>query len=392
MKKITLLPIIHRGDWQISITFPYDPEMKEHVKKFNGVNWSRSQRCFYVNFTAENKKKLFQHLNSKGWFIDYSNLGSPPAENVDPKTERPVYSHSQKKMLHEYVSYLRGRRLSESSVRTYYQFILKFVEFLQEKPLEELTYRDIQLFVEQKIAAYEYSLSTHRQCISAIKHFLELYQQTAVDLTELHRPKKSRYLPVVLSKEEAVRLLQATRNLKHRAILAMIYSSGLRIGELLNLRLHEIDIQRRQLFINDSKGRKDRVVILAESMLPLLNNYLSTYRPKEYFAEGEYGGAYSAQSIRAFLKLSCKRAGITKRVTPHTLRHSFATHMLENGIDLRYIQTLLGHSKPETTMIYTHVSRKDLLKIESPLDTLVKELIENNKNTDHLLLSGKFNR
>ncbi|SDL26522.1 Site-specific recombinase XerD [Salinimicrobium catena] len=392
MKKITLLPIMHRGDWQISITFRYDPEMKEHVKKFNGVRWSRSHRCFYVGFTAENKKRLFQHFNSKGWFIDYSKLGSPPAEHGITRTERPVYSNNQKKMLHEYVSYLRGRRLSESSVRTYYQFILKFVEFLGEKPLEEVSQREIQLFVEQKIAAYEYSLSSHRQCISAVKHFLELYQQTAVDLTELHRPKKSRYLPIVLSKEEAVRLLQATRNLKHRAILAMIYSSGLRIGELLNLRLHEIDIQRRQLFINDSKGRKDRVVILAESMLPLLNNYLSTYRPKEYFAEGEYGGPYSAQSIRAFLKLSCKRAGITKRVTPHTLRHSFATHMLENGIDLRYIQTLLGHSKPETTMIYTHVSRKDLLKIESPLDTLVKELIENNKNTDHLLLSGKFNR
>ncbi|MEG9329156.1 site-specific tyrosine recombinase/integron integrase [Salinimicrobium catena] len=392
MKKITLLPIMYRGDWQISITFRYDPEMKEHVKKFNGVRWSRSHRCFYVGFTAENKKKLFQHFNSKGWFIDYSKLGSPPAEHGITRTERPVYSNNQKKMLHEYVSYLRGRRLSESSVRTYYQFILKFVEFLGEKPLEEVSQREIQLFVEQKIAAYEYSLSSHRQCISAVKHFLELYQQTAVDLTELHRPKKSRYLPIVLSKEEAVRLLQATRNLKHRAILAMIYSSGLRIGELLNLRLHEIDIQRRQLFINDSKGRKDRVVILAESMLPLLNNYLSTYRPKEYFAEGEYGGPYSAQSIRAFLKLSCKRAGITKRVTPHTLRHSFATHMLENGIDLRYIQTLLGHSKPETTMIYTHVSRKDLLKIESPLDTLVKELIENNKNTDHLLLSGKFNR
>ena len=392
MKKITLLPLQHRNEWQISITFPYDPEIKEYIMKFDGIKWSRTHRCFYVAFSAENKNKLFQHLNSRGWYIDYSKLGNAQEVKITTAVARPVYSREQKKVLHEYVSYLRGRRLSESSIRTYYQFILKFVDFLKEKPLPEVTTRDIELFVEQKIAAAHYALSSHRQCISAIKHFLELYRETAADTTELHRPKKSRYLPTVLSKEETIKLLRATRNLKHRAILAMIYSSGLRVGELLNLKLHEIDTQRRQVFIRDSKGRKDRVVILAESMLPLLGNYLSTYGPKEYFAEGEYGGPYSAQSIRAFLKVSCRRAGIYKRVTPHTLRHSFATHMLENGIDLRYIQTLLGHSKPETTMIYTHVSRKDLLKIESPLDATVKELVEKGKNTDHLLLSGKYSR
>ncbi len=390
MKKITLLPLQHKGEWQISVSFPFDREIKEHIMKLGGIKWSRTHRCFYVAFSAENKKKLFKHLNSRGWFIDYSGLENPSAEKTVTPVEKPVYSREQKKMLHEYVNYLRGRRLSESSIRTYYQFILKFVEFLNEKPLTEVTTRDIELFVEQKIAAADYSLSSHRQCISAVKHFLELYRETEVDTTHLHRPKKSRYLPTVLSKEETIGLLRATRNLKHRAILGMIYSSGLRVGELLNLRLREIDLQRRQVFIRCSKGRKDRVVILAESMVPLLGNYLGTYSPKEYFAEGEYGGPYSAQSIRAFLKISCKRAGITKRVTPHTLRHSFATHMLENGIDLRYIQTLLGHSKPETTMIYTHVSRKDLLKIESPLDATIKELMENGKNTDHLLLSGKI--
>ena len=131
------------------------------------------------------------------------------------------------------------------------------------------------------------------------------------------------------------------------------------------------------------------MVVLAESMLPLLHNYLTTYQPKIFFAEGQDGGPYSAVSIRAFLQEACRRAGIFKKVTPHTLRHSYATHMLENGIDLRYIQELLGHSKPETTMIYTHVSRKDILKIESPLDLAVKQLWDSDKKEENLLLSRK---
>ena len=324
--------------------------------------------------------------------MDYSALQSFHLPQKEVQRPAPQFSRNQKRVLHEYVAYLRGQRLSASSVRTYYNFILKLVDFIGEKPFSELRHRDIELFVEQRIAAENYALSTHRQCISAIKHFLELYDCGNIEPKEIKRPRKSRYLPTVLSKEEVISLLRTTRNLKHRAILAMIYSAGLRIGELLELKLAQIDILRRQIVIKNSKGRKDRVVVLAESMLPLLNNYLTTYAPKDYFTEGQGGGPYSAQSIRAFLQESCRRAGIKKKVTPHTLRHSYATHMLENGIDLRYIQELLGHSKPETTMIYTHVSRKDILKIESPLDVTVKEMLHSDKSEENLLLSRKFNR
>lgn len=314
------------------------------------------------------------HLQSIKCFIDYREMQRIRNKKPPKQGKNLDFSRDQKKMLHEYVAYLRGKRFSESSVRTYYNFILKFVHFIGHMPLPELTNRNVELFIEQKIAACHYSLSSHRQCISAIMQFLELYPQTQIHTPEIYRPKKSLYLPTVLSKEEVVSLLKCTRNLKHRAILALIYSSGLRIGELLSLHLRDIDVDRRQVFIRNSKGGKDRVVVLAHSILPLLHNYLTTYVPNFLFAEGINGNAYSAQSVRAFLKISCRRAHITKKVTPHTLRHSFATHMLENGIDLRYIQLLLGHSKPETTMIYTHVTRKDLLRIESPLDTLVKDL------------------
>lgn len=390
MKKATLSPLLHRNQWQIAIKFPYDLDLKSLLKEQANVKWSQTHTCFYIPFTHENRQRLYALLRTQKIFVDYSALQHfDTTHKQQEKKEKPAFkfSRAQKKVLHEYVSYLRGQRLSESSVRTYYNFVLKLVDYLGETAYSEICQRDIELFIEQRIAAENYALSTHRQCISAIKHFLQLYDCTQVEIENLKRPAKSRYLPTVLSKEEAISLLRVTRNLKHRAILAMIYSGGFRIGELLQLKLSHIDIERRQIFIRNSKGRKDRVVVLAESMLPLLQNYLSTYSPAEYFAEGLYGGPYSAQSIRNFLADSCRRAGIKKKVTPHTLRHSYATHMLENGIDLRYIQELLGHSKPETTMIYTHVSRKDILKIESPLDTTVKEMLQFDKRDENMLLS-----
>ena len=138
------------------------------------------------------------------------------------------------------------------------------------------------------------------------------------------------------------------------------------------------------------KGRKDRVVVLAEGFIGLLKNYYLTYRPKQYFIENPTGGPYSAGSIRQFLKRYCKAAGIRKNVTPHTLRHSYATHLIENGVGLRYVQDLLGHSKPETTMIYTHVARKDLLQIQSPLDTALQELAKRDKEVLKLPFSDNF--
>lgn len=390
MKRITLTPLFHRGEWQIAINFPFDPEVKDRLKKIAGISWTNTHKCFYLRYSQENRQQLYTLLRDREYNVDYTALQrfkEPPKKVEQPG---PVFSRNQKKMLHEYVAYLRGQRLSESSVRTYYNFVLKLVDHLGEKPVTSMTRRDLEIFVEQRIAGGNYALSSHRQCISAIKHLIELYGCEEIDVKEIKRPKKGRYLPTVLSKEEAIGLLQATRNLKHRAILAMIYSGGLRIGELLNLKLAHIDVARRQILIKNSKGRKDRVVVLAESMLPLLNNYLSTYTPAEYFAEGQYGGQYSQQSIRVFLAESCRRAGIRKKVTPHTLRHSYATHMLENGIDLRYIQELLGHSKPETTMIYTHVSRKDIMKIESPLDVTVKEMLHTDKREENLLLSRHY--
>ena len=259
--------------------------------------------------------------------------------------------------------------------------------FHTKKDVVTLTNRDVEIFIENVYLARKYSISTQRQFISALKLFKAFIPEIAIDEVSLVRPKKSRKIPVVLSQKEVLALISCTKNLKHRAIIAMLYSCGLRVSELINLKLSDIDIDRKQLHIKVAKGRKDRIVHLADNFIPLLGNYYTSYQPKYFVFEGQEGGKYSAESIRQFLKRNTALAKIRKRVTPHTLRHSYATHLLENGTDIRYIQVLLGHSRPETTMIYTHVQRKDLMQITNPLDVIVKKHLQQDNTNIKLGLS-----
>jgi site-specific recombinase XerD len=281
------------------------------------------------------------------------------------------FDPDQKHILNGFYKDLKGKRYSDRTVVIYSYSVADFISFHRLKNIETLTNRDVEIYIETVYIKKDFSISKQRQFISALKLFRQYYPKTEIDDMELVRPKPNRHLPIVLSNIEVIDLIRATKNLKHRVIIGLLYSCGLRISELLNLKLRHIDLQRQQLVVKNSKGRKDRYIILAESLMPLLLNYLTTYNPKDYVIEGQSGGRYSAESVRHFLKRSCGSAGIIKHVTPHTLRHSYATHLLENGTDIRYIQALLGHSKPETTMIYTHVAKKDLLKIKSPLDVSV---------------------
>lgn len=275
-----------------------------------------------------------------------------------------------------YFNYLKGQRYSASTIRTYGTMATDYMLYLGQRDIKETSHRLIEKYCEDVIVRRGLSISYQRQFIGAIKLFCTLFKLEQVDQDLLKRPKKERQLPVVLSAEEILEILRCTRNLKHRTALAMLYSAGLRISELLHMKVSDVDVPRRQIRIRQSKGKKDRYVVLSESYLLLYNNYLNTYEPKNFLIEGRDGQPYSTGSLRKVLERSCRRAGIQKHVTPHTLRHSYATHLLENGIDIRYIQELLGHSKPETTMIYTHVQRKDLFKIKSPLDIIVEKIAQ----------------
>ena len=395
MKKVILTKFRHRDREQLGLKFRYDEEIKTHVEKLPEVRWSTTYSLYYIPFSVQNKNKVYQHLRKKQLFVDYSALQRQEPRRVQksPKPQKSAkrkLSESSRQVLRDYVKYLRGLRLSESTVKTYFTFLADFFDFLPEKPLAKIDNTDVRLFTEFIVAKKKYSISSHRQLISAIKHFSDFCKECQIANPELKRPSKSKYLPSVLSQREVIDLLRATANLKHRAVLALIYSAGLRVGEAINLELAHIDIDRRQLFIKDAKGRKDRFVVLAESFLPLFHNYFTTYTPTRYFVEGSKGKKYSAGSIRSFLKRSCKKARIQKKVTPHTLRHSYATHLIENGTGLRHVQELLGHSKPETTMIYTHIAKKDMLSIKSPLDTALIKLAHSDKNNPDMFLSGNL--
>jgi integrase/recombinase XerD len=190
-----------------------------------------------------------------------------------------------------------------------------------------------------------------------------------VDL--IHRPKREKKLPNVLSKEEVQSILKNTINIKHKAALSLIYSCGLRRSELLNLKLKDVDSKRNLLLIRNAKGKKDRIAPLSGKIVDLLRVYYKSYKPQTYLFEGWVENTkYSERSLEKVLKNSVKLANINKPVSLHWLRHSYATHLLESGTDLRYIQEILGHKSSKTTEIYTHVSSKQIANIKTPFDEL----------------------
>ncbi len=402
-KVVGLGKSFHRNKNVFVLTFVYDVELINLARSV-GCKWSQTMTCWYIENKRENLKEIYRVFKGRAKVdsnIVYKNSSevqtkkkSIPLKRDREKRRSNAHSLSKKdkQLLRHFVKYMRGKMLSESTVRTYYSHLLEFIIYLNGKDTDEICNKDVELFLEDVCVKRNYSVNTHRQVISSIKQFKKFYPGSKIVDLELERPHKSSFLPTVLSKEEVINLLQATKNLKHRAILALIYASGLRISEMINLELQDIDVDRKQIIIKRGKGRKDRYVILADSFLPLLHNYLNTYLPQKYFAEGPVASTkYSPSSVRKFLKQSCRYAGIKKTVTPHTLRHSYATHLLENGVDLRYIQELLGHARPETTMIYTHVSKKDLLHIESPLDTVVKSMVGTDNRDKKVTLSRNYN-
>jgi site-specific recombinase XerD len=393
---ITLSKASHREKNQIFIGFKHDWTLIDVVKHLPEAKWSATKKSWYIKNNPANLRKVLDVFKGHA-YVDTSQIFNskvPKKTSIIKRTKRPELNLSteQRTLLNNFYKYLLGKRYSKSTIDTYSFFMGEFISFHHEKVINDLTVKDVEAFIETVFIKRNYSVSTQRQFISAVKQFIIFYPDTGISNLSLTRPKKSRKLPVVLSQNEVIDLIRHTPNLKHRAIITLLYSCGLRISELLNLKLTDINIDRMQLAVANSKGRKDRYVSLAESFLPLLSNYYYTYKPKDYFVEGQYGNKYSAESVRQFLKRSCKLAQIQKTVTPHTLRHSYATHLLENGVDLRYIQELLGHAKPETTMIYTHVSRKDLLKISNPLDAAIQKLSETDKTNANVLLSRNFNR
>ena len=383
---ITLASFMHHKQKCISLSFAYSFKAKQYIKNGHGVKWSNTFRCFYVLDKGSNRALLVGYLKAGGFNVGVTKINNKQSIGKETSILKGEISKEKQLVYSEFISFLKGKRYSESTLKVYGHFVYCFLKHTDNKPLELLDENDVRLFIETSVGILNYAVSTHRQMVSALKHFAYFYPACAINTEAIFMPRKDRKLPEILSIQEVLSLIEVTKNIKHKTIIAMLYGSGLRIGELLHLQLKDFDFDRDQLHIRNAKGRKDRYATIAKSLHPLLKSYYTSYKPTVYFIENPNGGLYSAGSVRSFLKKSCRAAGINKKVTPHTLRHSYATHLLEQGTDIRYIQELLGHSKPETTMIYTHVTKKSLRDIKSPLDTSLNNLsLRNNNNNTSLL-------
>jgi len=266
-------------------------------------------------------------------------------------------------------------RYSPSTRRAYYHMFRAFLRYVYPKPLYQVGRNDVMQYHLELINKRNISRSYQNQSINAIKFYLEHVLKQDRHVFELERPIKEAKLPKVLSQKEVLAILKVTINIKHKAILTCIYSAGLRISELINLKISDIDSTGMRIWIRNAKGSKDRITLLSDNMLKLLRIYFLEHKPTNYLFESPNKGQYSPSSIRRFLARSVKKAGVRTKVTPHTLRHSFATHLLEQGINLRYIQSLLGHSSSKTTEIYTHVCSTKFSEIQSPLDTMLEKQV-----------------
>lgn len=269
---------------------------------------------------------------------------------------------------------LRLRGLRAKTRRSYAGHLRRFLERVVAQGLDPAAVDEPELrsYVVQLLAEGGVSHSYANQCISALKLFYaHVLERPAEDL-RLPRPKEERKLPVVLSRTEVRAILDAVRNLKHRAALMLVYAAGLRVGEVVRLRPEDLDPERGLLHVRQGKGRKDRYVTLSEVALEAVNLYRKAFRPEKWlFPGGRPGRHLHERSIQHAFRRARTAAGIAKPATVHSLRHSFATHLLERGVDLRCIQEMLGHASPKTTQIYTRVTRRDLAHIRSPLDDLM---------------------
>lgn len=372
LMKIALEKMKVHGAFKIAIRFPYNYAAKEYLKELQGVFWSTTHKTFYIDFSKENFKRLYEHMRIKEWMVDYSAIRFdeevPASEKIHLKIPEKVTHHQQ--LIASFGDWMRQKRYSESTINTYSSMLDLFFRYHTEKLIEDITETDIVLFNQHYILRNNYSATFQNQLINAIKLFYQKYNNTHLRLEQLERPKKSKKLPEVMSMEEVAALLNSIKNLKHKALLSLVYAGGLRIGEALSLQLKDIDSKRMMLHLKNAKGKKDRYVPLSTKILELVRAYYIAYKPKIYLFEGAGGGMYDPSSARAIFHKAVAAARIHKNVTLHTLRHSYATHLLESGTDIRLIQTLLGHNDPKTTMIYTHVSTSSLQKIENPFDKL----------------------
>jgi integrase/recombinase XerD len=343
----------------IRVGFPMTSPFKTIVKQLSDRRWHKGLRCLYIPDTRRHLEEVFCRFKGVCW-VDVSELKKKrQIETINVKKQCPV----------EFTDYLKRINYSYNTQKSYQSCLKEFINFHKDKDIKALNNTDIISFMDFIVQKKKVSSSYQNQFINAIKLFFEKILKKEAEYYQIERPRKEKKLPIVLSQEEVVSFFKYFRNRKHLLIFKIIYSAGLRRSELINLKIKDLNFDRKTLNIRAAKGARDRISLLPESITEEIKDYIREYKPTVFLFESTRPGIpYSASSICKLMKRSVKATNINPDATPHSLRHSFATHLLENGTDLRYIQQLLGHSSSKTTEIYTHVTKKGFEKIVSPID------------------------
>jgi integrase/recombinase XerD len=363
--------------------------IQDIIKKLAAVKWSENLKCWHIPCVGPNYDAMCNALKAHviidatilKAFLEkrkIANMVQQKVGNKKPASLQQVYAisphnmHLQQRM----VEHMQLKAYSASTLRTYKNEVGIFLQTLQHKKADTLSTEDVRRYLHYCIEKLQLSENTLHSRLNALKFLYEQLLGHEKFFVEIPRPKKHLQLPKVLGEEELRRLFNAPTNLKHKAILFVAYSAGLRVSEVINLRLQDIDRERQQLFIYCSKGKKDRYVMLSPMVLDVLEQYykMSEVKPTNYLFEGQSRGEpYTTRSAQKIFSNAKEKAGISKTLSFHSLRHSFATHLLEKGVDVIYIKDILGHFDIKTTERYLHVRREFLINIESPIDSLFRK-------------------
>lgn len=373
-KCITLKHLLIDKKKYIGLKFYPDKVIQALLKTIPGIKWSDHYSMSYLPNNKQILDNIFETFRGNAWvngqhfFSNRSSGKEEKAIDVSHLINRSL-PKNYRACPPEYLQKLSLKKYSKHTIKTYTSCFERFINHYSEMELMEINETDIRSYL-QSVISKGYSNSYMNQMVNAIKFYYEIVMEMPNRFYSIERPAKVKQLPKVISMEEVKNMISCTSNIKHKCIISLLYSSGLRRAELIDLKLIDIDSKRMVINVRNGKGNKDRITILSKNLLLNLRIYFKEYRPKVYLFEGVKENQYSAESVLKIVNRAGKRAGIQKKVSPHMLRHSFATHLLENGTDLRYIQVLMGHSSTRTTEIYTRVAINNIKSIESPLDNL----------------------
>jgi len=358
--------VVRANNGRLKIYFSYDKDVFKKLRSYPYSSWNSKLKYQSIPFQESYLKELEEFAKGKNLKFLYEIEKASTITKY--KSDRS--SKDYKKCPEEYISKLKELHNSENTLRVYSSAFEQFCNYYKDLSLENISQEQITKYMQHLVVDRKVSSSYHNQAINAIKFYYERVLNGDRKIYLLDRPRKEQKLPEVLNQEEIKQLLKCIINIKHRALVMLAYSSGMRLSEIVGLKIKDLDSVQMQIRVQQGKGKKDRITILSERVLEILRSYFQQYKPKEWLFEGADGGQYSKRSAQQIVKDAARKAGIQKKISFHTLRHSFGTHLIESGTNLRYIQSLLGHESSKTTEIYTHITLKGFDQLRSPMDDL----------------------